>query len=592
MPSWISRAFAGAAERPTAPAAKPLTPAQLHAAVESAKRTMTQGDFPAARASLREVVLSNPDHADALAHYGVAAYMSGDPADARAPLMRAVQIDPDHLVAYKFLAGVFDALGDLQGSETAAQNAMRLAPRDREVLNMFGVACMNRFQIDAAVKAFNTAIEVAPNDITALVNIELLSVRTSRHRRTLELSPRVAAARSQAINRLRALHRRGQLDEVGLKNLLLLLAGERDTFAAAVELARETSLREEFSTELADQLASIYLAVGDPSEILRFKKLVVAQNPERPLAKSNLAYTQLIGGYDRWRDCWKALREEEHNANRGIYAREVPPWTGQRLGKKKILVYQEQGIGDAILALRLVQMLARRGVRFDLWVVPALAGLAASVNGYENLIRGNARPDARSLGCDYASTLFGLISALGVDHDDMIANPTVLRPSADRATEARTRLRGLPGRRIGLAHGGNPERRDDWFRSVPPAALKPLTTLEGISWVNLIIDERPDREEVVRMLRMDDPMKAVTDFEDTAAIVSELDAVISVDSSVAHLACSLGKPVWVLVPTILDWRWQIGNDVRPWWPKATLLRSPAPGVWDGVIKDLAKQLSP
>jgi len=229
-------------------------------------------------------------------------------------------------------------------------------------------------------------------------------------------------------------------------------------------------------------------------------------------------------------------------------------------------------------------------VRCDLWVEPALASLASSVKGYENLIQGGARPDPRVLDCDYVCSLFALIPALGIEHQELKKTPTVLSAAPDRASATRNRLRALTARRVGLSYGGNPNRRDDWFRAVAPSALKPLANLGGISWVNLSIDERPDKAEVIRLLHMDDPMKEARDFEDTAAIISELDAVIAIDSSVAHLAASLGKPVWVLVPPILDWRWQIGSDTRPWWPNATLLRSAAPGEWDAVIRDLAAQL--
>jgi hypothetical protein len=125
---------------------------------------------------------------------------------------------------------------------------------------------------------------------------------------------------------------------------------------------------------------------------------------------------------------------------------------------------------------------------------------------------------------------------------------------------------------------------------VPLSALKPLAALEGISWISLVVDKRPDKAEVVGMFRMDDPTAEVNDFDDTAAIISELDAVIAIDSSVAHLACSLGKPVWVLVPPMLDWRWQIGDDTKPWWPTATVLRSASMGQWDSVIEELARRL--
>jgi Flp pilus assembly protein TadD len=587
MSGWLSRALTRISAAP-APV-QPLPEGQLRKAVEAAKRTMAQGGFASARSALRDLAASNPDDAEVLAHYGVAAYMAGDPADARVALVRAVQIDPNHLVGQKFLAAACDSLGDLQRMEVAANNALRLAPRDREALNVHGVACMYRFQVDAAANSFGAAVEVAPNDITALVNIERLSMQSLRHHRVLDRSPKIAAARSQAINRLRASHRRGQLDDKGLRDLLTLLGGAQDTFAAAAEIAQKLALRDDVDGGLAEQIANVFMVTGNLQGLLKFRKLTAEQNAGLP-ARANLAFAQLSEGYDQWHRSWQAIADTEHPSTRAIFAGEVPKWTGQRPGKKKILVYQEQGFGDAMLALRLIPLLARRGVRFDLWVAPTLAGLASSAPGCQGLLRSEARPDARALGCELASTLFGLIPALGVEHEELKTHPTVLSVAPVRAREVRARMRALPGRRIGLAYGGNPDRRDDWFRAVSPSALKPLAALEGISWVNLAIDRRPDKPEVIRMLRMEDPMTQAGDFEDTAAIIDELDAVVAIDSSVAHLACSLGKPVWVLVPPMLDWRWQIGSDTRPWWPTATLLRSPAPGAWDSVIEELARQL--
>jgi Flp pilus assembly protein TadD len=589
MASWISRTLARLAQPAPAPA-EPLSDAELGKVLESGRRLISAGDFAQARATLRGPVLSNPYSADALVQYAAAAYLGGDPAEARPPLIQAVRIDPGHLLGQKFLAAVSNALGDLEGLEVASANAIRLAPRDVEALNFYGVACMNRLQVQEAARCFCTALEIAPNNMMALINIDILSAKSLLNRRLLESSPKIATARTQAINRMRAALRRGQLNDEGLKNLLLLLAGGGDTFAAAIEIAREAAKREDFTKELSDQLAAVAHLSGDLPGLLRYRSYAAEIEPGLPMVQAYLAYANLMAGYGQWRDCWRKIREDERYANLGVYAREVPPWTGQRIGKKKILVYQEQGIGDAILALRLIPMLAKRGVRFDLWVVPAFANLAGSIKGYENLIRSPSRPDPRTLGCEYASTLFGLFSALGVEHRDMIANPTVLVASPDRMPAARSRLRALPGRRIGLAYGGNPQRRDDWFRAVPPSALKPLAALQGISWVSLVIDDRPDKAEVISMFRMEDPMSEAKDFEDTAAIVSELDAIIAIDSSVAHLSCSLGKPIWVLVPPMLDWRWQIGDDTRPWWPNAMLLRGTSMGQWDSVIEELARQL--
>jgi tetratricopeptide (TPR) repeat protein len=590
MAGWLSRTLTRLSAQPPQSSPQLLSPFELRNSLEAAKRMIAEKDFVSARAALKTIAVSNPDDADVLTHYGIATYMVGDPADARGALARAVQIEPNLLLAYKYLVSVSNALGDLQLLEIAASNALRLAPSDHEVLNMYGLACMNRFLVDDAAASFSKAVEVSPGDISGLINIEVLSMRSLRHRRGLDRSPKIATARSQAINRLRALYRRQQLDDTALRQLLMLLAGAKETFPTALEIAREIVSREEFGADLADQLAVIFLVVGDLPNLLRFRAIAVEDDPTQPLPRSNLAYARLSRGIEDWGESWKTIRDAERHTNAGVFAREVPAWTGQRLGRKKILVYREQGIGDAVIALRLIPMLAERGVRFDLWVSSALEGLAQSVKGYEDLVLAESRPDARTLACDYACSLFGLISALGIEHQELKANPTVLKPAANRLPDARSRLRSLKGRRVGLAYGGNPDRRDDWFRAIPLSALKRLAAVEGISWVNLVIDSRPEKPEVVKMFRMEDPMSEAKNFEDTAAIVSELDAVIAIDSSVAHLACRVGKPVWVLVPPMLDWRWQIGDDTRPWWPNATLLRGTSLGQWDGVIEELVRQL--
>lgn len=590
MSTWLSRTFKRLSADGRANAPEPLPPAQLARVIERARQLLAVNNYVDALPLLLDAVVSNPDDADALTHYGVANLMAGDVGKARAAFTRAIQIDPDHLAASKYLVNACNQLGDYYGLEAAALNALRLAPRDHEVLNMYGAACSNRLNVEKAAECFSKAVEIRPTELMTLLNIEGLSNISLIDRRKLDRSPKIATARSQAINRLRAAHRRGQLDDPGIKNLVLLLRGAQETFQEAVALVRESARRDDLHPDLATEVANIFTMIGDVPNMLRFRKLSMVDNPDVPRLQSILAYSNLSAGIGAWDDNWKTVREFERFSNLGIFASEVPSWTGQRLGKKKLLVYQEQGIGDAIMALRAIPLLAKRGIRFDLWVQPPLADLASSLTGYENLIRSTWRPDANSIGCDYASTLFGLISALGITYQDIRSNPTLLAAPSERLPNVRSRLRALTGKRVGLSYGGNPDRRDDWLRAVPPLALKPLTQLRGISWVNLVFDRRPDRGDVIRMFGADDPMAEAKDFGDTAAIVSELDAVIAIDSSVAHLAASLGKPVWVLIPTLADWRWQMGEHKSPWWPNATLLRSPEPGNWGNVIEELTRDV--
>ena len=186
--------------------------------------------------------------------------------------------------------------------------------------------------------------------------------------------------------------------------------------------------------------------------------------------------------------------------------------------------------------------------------------------------------------------MFGIIPALYLSPDE-VRVPPVVRPVGAQAMALREQIRSLPGVRIGIIYGGNPDRRDDWLRTVPLEVLGTIARVKGVSWVNLMVDERADKQQARELFQYLDPMPEVHNFADTAAIVEELDAVVAVDCSVAHVTGNLGKPLWILAPPSADWRWQIGDDVKPWWPTARLLRSEAPGKWTEAIAVLERELS-
>jgi hypothetical protein len=147
----------------------------------------------------------------------------------------------------------------------------------------------------------------------------------------------------------------------------------------------------------------------------------------------------------------------------------------------------------------------------------------------------------------------------------------------------------VPGRRrVGIVWAGNPEHHNDARRSVPTRALAPLVGLEGIDWVNLQRGARGP--ELTIMHRLPAPSARIKDFADTAALVDTLDLVIAVDTSVAHLAGAMGKPVWIMLPHAPDWRWMLKRDDTPWYSSARLFRQEVAGDWDGVVARVAAAL--
>ncbi len=191
---------------------------------------------------------------------------------------------------------------------------------------------------------------------------------------------------------------------------------------------------------------------------------------------------------------------------------------------------------------------------------------------------------------DYAIHLLSLPARFGTTLDTVPADIPYLRADPNLIKEWRERLPKRP-RRIGLVWAGNPNHPNDANRSIALAKLQPLLSLPDIAWVSLqVADGRDQLGGLPQKLRPTDMAGHIRDFADTAAIIDQLDMLISVDTSVAHLAGTMGKPVWMLVPKVPDWRWMLKSDRSPWYPTMRLFRQTKAGDWDGVVERIGADL--
>jgi ADP-heptose:LPS heptosyltransferase len=153
------------------------------------------------------------------------------------------------------------------------------------------------------------------------------------------------------------------------------------------------------------------------------------------------------------------------------------------------------------------------------------------------------------------------------------------------------KLAPLKRLRAGLCLFGNPNRSDDWARSVALQDIAALTQLQQVDWINLSVDARPEREGLKGLLPgLVDVTSDMKDFKATAGLIANLDVVISIDSVIAHLAAALGKPVLLLCPTIADWRWKIGQVDSPWWPTVEVFKSAEAGNFALAMHAVARRI--
>jgi tetratricopeptide (TPR) repeat protein len=314
----------------------------------------------------------------------------------------------------------------------------------------------------------------------------------------------------------------------------------------------------------------------------------LALSPSFAEARWNLGLALLAAG--RFREGWP-----EYEARLGIAAlakHAAPPdrprWDGVVRPGSTLLLTAEQGLGDALQFARFATPIAARGVRVLLQAPAALARLLASVPG----VAGAFALDAPLPSFDAHAPLLSLPGHLGVSALEHIpAQVPYLDVDAQRYAKATETVRARPARlRVGLAWAGSREHRNDRRRSMRLAQLAPLFGIDGIAWFSL---QKGDAEREIAALsdsRAPVPLPAGSDFDDTAAKVAALDLVISVDTSVAHLAGALALPVWILLPFAPDWRWLLARNDSPWYPTATLFRQPRPGDWDAVVREVAAAL--
>ena len=299
------------------------------------------------------------------------------------------------------------------------------------------------------------------------------------------------------------------------------------------------------------------------------------------LATLHLLNGQLARGWNEYESRWRT--------GAGAKARQPfsqPQWKGEALAGAKILIHAEQGLGDTLNFVRYVPLVAARGGEVILEVQPGLLRLLSRFDGaWQVLSAGQPLPDFT-----WQCPMLSLPLALGTDLDSIPAKIPYIFPPPAIEPGVIPSLEGTAFR-IGLVWSGRPDHGAERWRSVPLGQFASLMNIEGTTFYSLQMGEAAEQlERSEPPLRIVDLRERQKDFADTAAIVARLDLVISIDTSVAHLAGATGKPVWILLYNAPDWRWLLHREDSPWYPTARLFRQSTPGNWQDVLTRIEIEL--
>jgi tetratricopeptide (TPR) repeat protein len=563
--------------------AEPAPTQNFEQLVAQLDQFIARSDFKPALTAIRQHESQFSDRIELQVRLGIVLYSLEQYNEAVRALEAALVRDPGNESALKFLVGACYYAREFRQGLAIGRRAIAAGKADAQVHNAMGAMYLQSGDLEHALESFQTAIKLNPADTQALSNLEAVKTRFSAIGVSETDTEEIGRIRDGWIETYTQKLLDGVLTVEEAERFSQTIGIRRDTWPLAMRLVDDFANRPDLSAVLAANLSTICIHAGESQKALALSEFAFADSPTRVEMRNTLGGRLVRQGDERWTDGWKLLAETNRLLNPNNYVDTVPVWRGEFVEGKRLFVHFDQGVGDALIAMRFVPMLSLRGIEVVLWVIPALEMLVESLASYAQIVRSPFMPDPRAFGCHYSSGLFDLVAGLRLGPDEIGEFDRLPAPSA--ATELLQQLATSRGRAVvALITFGNPRRTDDWFRSVPINALEPLKSLPGVDWVNLSTDSRPELGALLGEFKMIDPTPNITSFGDTAAVLA------AVHCSAAHLAAALGRPLWVLKPTIDDWRWQIGDIVSPWWPAARIFAADGVGEWKGTIEMLARDL--
>jgi tetratricopeptide (TPR) repeat protein len=340
--------------------------------------------------------------------------------------------------------------------------------------------------------------------------------------------------------------------------------------------------------EVHNNLGIALAGRGKIDEAITAHRRSIALKPQLAKAHHNLGIALLTRGdfQEGWAEYeWRWKCEGVPRLLRNF---SQPQWDGGPLEGRIILLHAEQGFGDAIKFIRYVPLVAQRGGRVIIVCFAELERLFQAMPGAWQIVGpGHALP-----AFDLHAPLLSLPRILETTLSNIPRAVPYLQADADQATKWKHRLSVYPPCvNVGLVWAGRPTQRNDRNRSVQLARFAPLGQVAGIRFFSLqkgtAAAEAKAPPEGIELVDWTEDLK---DFADTAALIANLDIVISVDTAVAHLAGAMGKPIWALLSSVPGWHWMLEREDSPWYPSMRLFRQPSLGDWDSVFKRLAEAL--
>jgi tetratricopeptide (TPR) repeat protein len=535
--------------------------------------SLDEQQFEIAVEWIARAIRQNPK-AEYLKHLGVALQHLKRYEEAMKAFDKAIQFQPDSAELWRNLGSVLLQLNRNHEALLSYQQALQLQPRDFDAASKSGVLLHRLGRFEEALARFNTCVALRP-DFAPILNLRAIAHRG------------VGNYQGYLSDGLRA-HALDPKDAESCNNVgeALLSLGREDEAIAWFDKALALSPNNQtILTNKAQAIAQF----GRLEEAAAIYSRVRTIAPGHAMAEWNLALLKLLTGDFVAGWAGREARWKIPSLSASYPKFQKPMWRGEPVAGKTVLIHVDEGLGDTIHFARYVPMVAALGARVILVVSDALQSLLSGLAGVTQCLRlsDGGLPDFdmhspfSNLPRNFCTTLDTIPSL----------TPYLQRPAAERVEAWEQRLGPRARLRVGLVWSGSPLHGNDRSRSIPLQMLARILDLDA-TFVSLQKDPRPaDRIVLAERNEIIDLTTHLTDFTETAALISCLDLVITVDTSVAHLAGAMGRPTWVILPYTPDYRWLLDREDSPWYPTVRLFRQSAMRDYAPVVDRIQTELA-
>lgn len=602
-----------------------------------------KGQVERAQAALEEILKSDPKHHGALNLSGLIAHQGGDAALAVELLNSAVETNPAAPDSHNNLGNALRTAGRPAAAVESFDRAIALGPEIAELHHNLGNALRDLNRLQDAVASYDRAIALRPDYVSAynnrgnaLASLEQFQEALESYDRAIELRPDYAMAFNnrgnvllslkqpeaalESFDRAIALNRAFAMAHNNRGNALLALDrldGAIESFDRAIALQptlaeahnnlgrallslqspREALAKFERALELKPDHAKAVCNRGNAFRALNQLEAAVEcydraieMKPDDALFIVNKALAKLLSG--SFEEGWKLYEWRRQTEEMGEPRRyEEPVWTGaEDIRGKTLFVHWEQGLGDTIQFSRYARLAESRGAKVVFSVQDKLVRLMKTLSPTITVVGSTQRPRT----FDYHISLLSLPLAFGTSERDIPADVPYLFAEPDNVKAWARRL-GDDGFKIGISWQGNPRSKVDAGRSVGLGSFAVFSGLPNVRLISLqVMDGVEQLQQLPAGMRVETLGHGFDEgpdgFIDAAAVIANLDLVITIDTSIAHLAGALGRPAWVALKYSPDWRWLLGRSDSPWYPTLRLFRQELAGDWPRLFADMRRAL--